>query len=192
MSRSANSSFFSSFQSSLNEQDFVRLAQMESIAPLTQGRVSISKGNLDGWPSNDVPLVVMYSSDLQNLTAMRRLTQAIGVRFLGYDRTSTLLDALSVLSPVAVIIDQQDGSQAYRLARQILACDYGMTLLRLVDGTETSVQTRQQQVVGSDSDAMNSDGPFVGKIERTVSATRFSASLGRLGILPRRLSVVKA
>lgn len=192
MSHYANSSFSASSHGLIGAESYLHTATLENLASASLGRVSASRGTLDGWPSNDVPLVVMYSADLQNLTAMRRLTQAIGIRFLGYDRSATLLDALSVLSPVVVVIDEQDSHTAYRLARQILACDYGMTLVRLVDGSETlDHNSRKQQAVGSDSDAVDIDGPFSGKIERSVSADRLSVSLGRLGVLPRRLAVVK-
>lgn len=168
-------------------------AMLQNVAALTSGRVSLSQGRVDGWPSNDVPLVVMYSPNLQNLTHMRRQTQAIGIRFLGYDRVNTLMDALSVLVPVVVIIDEPDSEQACRIGRQVLADDFTINMVRLVDDAEAQAEVDAQPMVTAvNSGATSHDGPFLGKLDRGMSSSRLAMALGRLGVLPRRLTVVKA
>lgn len=184
-------SALSSFAASAAPQGITLLAVAQNLASLSSHRVSVGNGRLDGWPSNDVPLVVMYSADMANLTKMRRLTQQIGVRFLGYDRTSTLMDALSVLNPVAVLIDEADTAVAHRLGRQVRADNFGLTVVRLVNGSETEAQPNQQVVGSGITDDVEQDGPFLGKIQLESSPSRLAMALGRVGVLPRRLTVVR-
>lgn len=162
------------------------------LSGLTAGLVERTNGVSDGWPSNDVPLVVMYSTNMESLTQMRRLVQASGVRFLGYDRTSTLMDALAVLSPVAVLVDEADSAAAHRLGRQILAYDFTYTLIRMSNGSAVAPVKARRKVVGSGlGHGEGIDGPFAACLPVGLTSELLIAAFGRLGVLPRRLTAVR-
>ncbi len=166
------------------------------LSALTAGLVQKTQGVCDGWPSNDVPLVVMYSTNMESLTKMRRLVQASGVRFLGYDRTNTLMDALLVLSPIIVLVDETNTAAAHRLGRQILAADFTYTLVRLCDEQALApqsarVQERRKVVGAGHGERDGVDGPYAARLPSNLSAGVLIASFGRLGVLPRRLVKVR-
>jgi hypothetical protein len=178
--------------SELNGEMPVSYYLSTDLSGLTAGLVQRTNGVCDGWPSNDVPLMVMYSTNMDSLTQMRRLVQASGVRFLGYDRTSTLMDALAVLNPVAVLIDEADSAAAHRIGRQILAYDFTYTLVRMTNGAAVAPVKARRKAVGS-AIGLNEgvDGPFSACLPVDLTSERLIAALGRLGVLPRRLLAVR-
>lgn len=141
------------------------------------GKILMTNGTPDGWPGNDVPLVVMYSPNVHRLSEVRRMMQAIGVRFLGYDRPDTLTDALNVVHPAAVMIEGKDDVISLKVARKVQANDYTLPLVRVLS---------EQEDEGFSSDV----GPFIGTLRMDAQGSHLLVALGRLGVLPRRLAMV--
>jgi hypothetical protein len=107
-----------------------------------------------------------------------------------------LLDALLVLTPVVVLVEEPDTGTAHRLGRQILAADFTYTLVRLCDDKALAPQeiraNARRKVVGAGHGSTESvDGPYATRLPMDLSSSHLLASLGRLGALPRRLLSVR-